>query len=231
MMTSASEVAALSQKLTEVRERRRTAIQELKSLRDRQERVPLASIPGLGSALRVLKRSYLLPQMQAWQQTIDQLSLEETETLALAFAGLGHHLNQINDAVTGLQQNQASLGIFVNQIGVALAALQESHAHLGTHVGQVNTALTDLQHTSHQLGTQVTHVSEVVSRLQALPERVAIESERVDRFGAQVSYLPGSINDLVADLRREIEQVAADSRAARAQTHSTLNRVESNHVD
>ncbi|MHB8627832.1 MAG: hypothetical protein ACYDBJ_10430 [Aggregatilineales bacterium] len=231
MTTPTTEPTALSRKLTELSEHRRTALHELKSLRDRQEHVPLASIPGLGSALRVLKRSYLLPQIQAWQQAINQLSLEETETLALAFAGLDHHLNQINDAVIGLQQNQDSLGTFVNQIGVALTALQESHANLGTHVTQVNTALTDLQHTSHQLRTQVTHVSEVVSRLQALPERVAVESGRVDRLDAQVSYLPGSVNELVAGLRRQIEQVAADSRAALAQAQSTLNRIESNHVD
>jgi hypothetical protein len=82
-MSSNSEGAALNRKLTELREQRRTTLLELKALRDRQQRVPLAGVPGVRSLLRVFKRLYLLPQMQVWQQAIDQLSLDESETFAL----------------------------------------------------------------------------------------------------------------------------------------------------
>src|SRR5579859_3152159 len=88
-----SDLAELSRKLTELRERRRSTQLELKAVRDRQEHVPLSSVPGVRSVLHVLKRLYLLPQIQVWQQAIDQLSLEESDTLALALNTLRSSFN------------------------------------------------------------------------------------------------------------------------------------------
>lgn len=284
-----SETTALSQKLSSLYNQRRAALQELAALRERQEHVPMGRVPGIGSALRVLKRSYLLPQMQTCQQTIDQLSLESAETLnaltgaamanisaifagqlrriesldnvlkrqderfaaleqsqsglithigqigtALAQlqesnAGLGTHLKLLNDAVSSLQAHQATLSTNINQLNQALADAQHSQSDLTGHVSQIDSALTELQGTHSQLGEHVVQINSALgslqqdyARLQTLPDQVAVQDDAVQRLGAQVSYLPGSINELIADLRHQVEQMAQERQgmAVRAQPAS-----------
>ncbi len=305
MMMPDSETTALSQKLSSLYEQRRAALQELAALRERQERVPLAGIPGFGSAVRVLKRSYLLPQMQTCQQTIDQLSLEAAETLNMLMrvstanvsaalaeqsrqiehgdnvlkrhderlarleqsqvglathigqisvaltqlqesgAGLGAHLNLLNDAVSNLQQQQVALSTNVNQINEALASVQHSQSGLDKHVRQIDKALTELQGTYSQLGVHIVQIDSalgslqqdhsqlttIISRLQALPDQVAVQDEAVQRLAAQLSYLPGSINELIADLRHQIEQIAPNRAEALIQTPSTMGADENRRSD
>jgi len=255
-MTLHAETSRLIQKLAESREQRQQALNELQTLRSSQEHVPLARIPGVGSALRVLKRLYMLPHIQSSQQTLTQLSVAEDETVALALtvinAASAQQLEAMLQGQNALEQSQAGLTNHIGQISAALAELQETSAGIGshlnlinvavlglqTHVNQINSSLSDmqngtlaelqrgyddlvqahnesgsalaeLQHFHDELGHHVTQISDVVSGVQRAQGEL---TDMVIRLGAQIGYLPTSINELVADLRREIEHVAANNR-------------------